>query len=285
MKRYDRKNWLRLVLAVRGTVLKKVLPRVALVFLLAAVLRILREQLDLPQLDSLGHSLVGLSLGLLVVFRHNTAYERYWEGRRAWGIIVSASRNVVRVGATYMRSRVDLADLVIAFAYALSDRLHRIYEMNENVREWLTPSQAAALSGADNMPVGIALQISQLFRASMEAGEITPLQVGVMEGQVALMIENQGTCERVQNTPIPLSHAALINQLLFVYLVTLPFVLVPRDGWGGVLMTVIVAFGLLGIEAAGVEVENPFGRDDNDLPLDDYCRIIEQDCHALARAA
>jgi putative membrane protein len=98
-------------------------------------------------------------------------------------------------------------------------------------------------------------------------------------------LDHQGACERILRTPIPFAYAVHIKQLLMVYLATLPLALVPLMNWGAVPAVIVIAFGLLGIEEAGVEIEDPFGDDPNDLPLENLCAVIARDTAALADMA
>ena len=88
-------------------------------------------------------------------------------------------------------------------------------------------------------------------------------------------------CERILNTPVPFAHAIHVKQLLFIYLLSLPLVLIPIVGWVSVLIILVIAFGLLGIEEAGIEIEDPFGHDPNDLPLSNICQVIERDVQSM----
>jgi putative membrane protein len=101
--------------------------------------------------------------------------------------------------------------------------------------------------------------------------------------QINILLDCQGGCERILKTPIPFVYAAHIKHLLLLYLGTLPIVLVEKLGYSAPIAIAIMTFGLLGIQEAGLEIEDPFGTDPNDLPLDDICSTIARDVLALAR--
>ena len=92
-------------------------------------------------------------------------------------------------------------------------------------------------------------------------------------------------CERIRSTPIPFVYAVHIKHLLFTYLATLPFVLVAKMGMATPLAVGLIAFGLMGVEEAGLELEDPFGEDANDLPTDAMCDGLEKDLAALTEAS
>ncbi len=276
MIKYDTKNWSGIIFSYKGTIWKAILPR--LTFIIYWCLLIEGYTIfvgKIPKIEPLGHNLMGLAFGLLLVFRNNSSYDRYWEGRKAWGAIVNASRNMARLASAYTTAGDSLAKLLSAYVVALKNRLRNEYS-EEELSEYLLPAQLAHLSTAGNVPVSVTFFISSWIQEQKTKG--LPInQVVVMEAMVSDMVNNQGVCERILNTPIPFCHAAHISQLLSVYLLTLPLVLVSIAGWYGVFATIIISFGLMGIESAGVEIEDPFGTDPNDLPLEEFCAVVRRD--------
>src|SRR2546426_413879 len=116
MINYDPKSWVRVTFSLRGTVLPRVIGRVALVAGLSAAVWLLadvepRAAALFKPFKPLGHTLIGVALGLLIVFRNNCSYDRYWEGRKLWGAIVNTSRNLARGAAAYAGDARDLAEL------------------------------------------------------------------------------------------------------------------------------------------------------------------------------
>ena len=97
-----------------------------------------------------------------------------------------------------------------------------------------------------------------------------------------LLIDYCGACERIRSTPLPFAYAVHLRRALIVYCFTLPLALVQKYGWETVPVTLMIAYVLFGIEEIGVEIEGPFGDDDNDLPLEDICETIHKNLYALA---
>lgn len=276
MIRYDTKNWVKIIFSFKGTIWRAILPK--LTFIVCWCLMIYAYTIfvaKLPKIEPLGHNLLGLAFGLLLVFRNNSSYDRYWEGRKAWGSIINTSRNMARLASAYTNGGDELAKLLSAYAAALKNRLRDEYS-EEELSKYLSADQLANIAKAGNVPVAITFYFSKWIQEQKTKG--LPInQVVVMEAMVSDIINNQGVCERILNSPIPFCHAAHISQLLFIYLMTLPLVLISVAGGYGVLASVIIAFGLTGIESAGVEIEDPFGTDPNDLPLEEFCAVIERD--------
>jgi putative membrane protein len=285
---YDPKRWFQVTLAYKGSIIPRVLPRILQLAGLTAVILLAREFIPgvadvLKPFRPLGHTLIGVALGLLIVFRNNCSYDRYWEGRKLWGGIVNASRNLVREAAAFVGDATGLAGLVAAYPLALKQHLRGLKDLDE-VRPLVPPAVFDHAASTANPPSVLAYYMSVWVREQTTAGRLDPVTAQALEGHVRTFLDNQGGCERILRTPIPFAYAVHIKQLLMLYLVSLPFILVGELGWVAIPAACAIAFGLLGIEEAGVEIEDPFGDDPNDLPLEAICATIGRDAQALADA-
>lgn len=286
MIEYDRMNWWTAVLSVRGTVLPQVLPRVGALtaFCLALTLGddfvLQRYGVGLPALDQLGHSVLGVALSMLIVFRTNASNNRYWDGRAFWGGLTNGSRNLARLGSVYAGQAEPLANLITAYVVSVRETLRgeRSFALLEKL---IGADLVRQMNAANNPPTVAAAAISRWIRDQQRQGRIETLQVVAMEQVLNSMVDNQGGCERILRTPLPFVYAALIKQILLIYLGTLPFVLIAKMGFAAPLVVAVVSFGMLGIEEAGIEIEMPFGTDPNSLPLEQICTTIARDTATL----
>jgi putative membrane protein len=283
---YDRTSWWRTCLAFHGTVLPQVLGRVGLLtgfclFLFLADELVLRPAgIPFPALDHLGHTVLGVSLGMLIVFRTNTSYSRFWEARSHWGSLVNASRNLARGGAVYAGSAAELSRLITAFAIALKEHLRGQRDLSA-LRQLVSGNLLDIASAAPNPPTLLARAMSEWIAGRLAEGRLDPMQAARLEGLVGALTDAQGACEKILRTPMPFVYAALIKQILLVYLASLPFVLVEVLKIAAPLAVAGVSLGMLGIEEAGVEIEDPFGTCPNHLALDRICETIARDTAAL----
>jgi ion channel-forming bestrophin family protein len=284
---YDRTSWWRTCLAVRGTVLPHVLGRVGLLTTYALMLCLVNEFVlrkyndQLPALDPLGHTVMGTALGMLIVFRTNSSYNRFWEARSHWGAIVNASRNLARAAAVYAPPAGELARLIAAYVLALKEHLRGSRDLSE-LRSHVPGRLLEEVAAAGNPPAILARTQSRWIATRLAEGRIDTIQASRMEGLVAALTDAQGGCEKILKTPLPFTYAALIKQVLLLYLVSLPLVLIDKFWFAAPLVVAGVSLGLLGIEEAGVEIEDPFGTGPNHLPLDRICETIVRDTAALA---
>ncbi|MEZ4470860.1 MAG: bestrophin family ion channel [bacterium] len=274
---YPRGRWLPLTLALRGTVLPRTLGWVAGLAAATLALRLYTQwagiELNVPPL---AHSLIGVALGLLLVFRTNASYDRYWEGRKQWGGIVNASRNLARAASAYAAPATELATLIPAFAVALKQHLRSDRDLSA-----LPAPLAATLATSANPPTLLTREMTRWIAARVADGALDPQLARTLDASVTALVDHQGACERILKTPVPFAYVVHIRQLLLLYLLTLPFVLVQTLGALAPVAVAFIAMGLMGIEEIGVEIEEPFGTDPNDLPIEAMCATIERDVTAL----
>jgi putative membrane protein len=284
---YERTSWWSTCFAWRGTVLPHVLARVGLLTWLCLLLYLLDAMIlkpakaALPALDPLGHSVLGVAMSLLIVFRTNASHNRFWEARSHWGMILNSSRNLVRMAAVYAPPGEEMARLVTGYVVLLKEQLRNHRDL-ASIRNLVPGRLLERLARASNPAQLLAAQMSEWIAARLKEGQLAPILAERMEALVGILVDNQGGCEKIRRTPLPFVYAALIKQVLFMYLVTLPFVVVPKMEFVAPLVVMGVSLGMLGIEEAGVEIEDPFGLDPNHLPLDQICATISRDVNDLA---
>jgi putative membrane protein len=286
---YDRYSWWKVIFSFNGSVLPNVLGRVGLLTAFSIivcatndyVLKIFDERL--PKLNPIGHTILGTSLGLLIVFRTNSSNARYWEGRSHWGMMVNTCRSLTRMAKIYGSNASEFATMLTAYVVCVKENLRGTKNFGM-LSSLLNGRQYEKMAAANNPPSVLALFLSGLIKKEIEKGEI-PIQITVrMEEQVIKLLDAQGGCEKIIKTPLPFVYASLIKQVLFVYLYTLPFALATDMDWATPLVVAVVGFGMFGIEEAGVEIENPFGMQLNDLPLEKICETISKDVADIAKS-
>jgi ion channel-forming bestrophin family protein len=276
-----KQNWFRTTIQFRGSVIPVVLPRTLVCAgfgVLVSLLYALGSPMSIPALSSLIPNVV---LGLLLVFRTNTAYERFWEGRKLWGSLVNTVRNLSRqIWVNVLeREPEDRQEKVLIMrslvAFAVATKLHlRQQSVNQELQDLLPSSQFFQLKAMNNPPLEVAFWIGDYLQQQYDKNCLHIHQLIAMQGLLNLMVDHLGGCERILKTPIPLAYNIHLKQLLLLYCLTLPFQLVGDLGWWTGLMTGLVSFTLFGIEEIGVEIENPFGEDANDLPLETICQTM-----------
>ncbi len=232
-------------------------------------------------LDIVASIIPNIVLGLMLVFRTNTAYERFWEGRKLWGGLVNTVRNLARqiwIIIPELNER-DRQEKVIALhslvAFAVATKLHlRKETVNEELQALLPFERFESLQHMNNPPLEVAGWISDFLQTQYQRDRLNAYQLNGMQLLLNQLVDILGGCERILKTPIPLAYSIHLKQLLLLYCFSLPFQLVDNSGWWTGPLVILISFTLFGIEEIGIEIENPFGHDFNDLPLDDICRTM-----------
>lgn len=284
-EKIDKPNWFNTLFQVNGSVALMILPRIAAFAVLALVVSFVYS-LDPPYpFQTLGNLttnvIYNLILGLLLVFRTNTSYDRFWEGRKAWGTLVVNIRNLareIRLGIPENK-KADLEQKIPALkllgAFAIAAKLHlRGEPINEELKELISPSQVKILESSDHRPLQIIYWIRSFFQDQVQLNHLDRSQLSELNSGLNNLTEGLSSCERIITTPIPIAYRVYLKRLILIYCLGLPFKLVPDLQWWSVLIVAIVSFILLGVEEVGRELENPFGNEANDLPLDDICDTI-----------
>jgi putative membrane protein len=285
-----RKNfhWLQLALTVRGSVIPAVFAQVMFCGGFGLLVSVLFDWQVPVSFKSLGAVIPSIVLGLLLVFRTNTAYERFWEGRKAWGQLVNNIRNLARQILVAIPTdessdhcqKISVLNLLPAFAIAL--KLHlRSESIDRELTDLLSPAQIEHLQKIEHIPLAITFWISQYLEEKYRQGKLDRHQLVNAIELLNNIADTIGICERILKTPIPLAYAVHLKQLVLIYCLLLPFQLVADLQWWTGPVVALISFTLFGIEEIGMEIENPFGRDYNDLPLDRICKTIKINVNEL----
>ncbi len=283
----EKRKWLPVFLRLNGSVIPAIWPRVLLCGLfgfLVSVLFYLKQPIQWPFFGVVPN----IVIGLLLVFRTNTAYDRFWEGRKLWGTLVNTVRNFARQiwVAVDERDPADAAEKIatvrLLVAFAVATKLHLRQEApNRELESLMSPERFHKLESMNNPPLEVAFWIGDYLQHQHDRGCINSYQLAAMYKLLDGMVDVLGGCERILKTPMPLAYALHLKQLLFIYCLLMPFEIVSKLHWWTGPIVALVSFMLFGIEAIGIEIENPFGRDPNDLPLDAICATMQRNIEDL----
>lgn len=292
MIKYDPHDWKSHFLAIQGSVIREIIGRLLWCglwsTLVVAAHFFLKHHHGISlAIPETAHALVGVALGLLLVLRTNASYDRFWEGRKQWGAIVNASRNLARGASVYLAQAPDLVMQLllwtIAFAHTTRNRLRGSTDMGPIAAE-LPAAEVQAALAEKHLPLAISRRMSRIIGEGRSRDLISDKQQATLDSNVESLVDALGACERIHNTPMPFAYVVHLRRALVLYCATLPFALVDRFGWGAIAAVILIAYNFFGIEETGVEIEDPFGFQFNDLPLDDICGTLEGDLRGVIAA-
>ena len=282
MAPYDPHQWTSHLFDVEGSMVREIFGRVITTVIWAVVVVVLfsfgPNAFQCLAIPATAHSLIGTALGLLLVFRTNSSYDRFWEGRKQWGSIINECRNMARQTSAWLASDPNLMKEVIswtiAFPFATMQRLRKSTGIGTALSD-VNPSDVARIESAQHVPLAVARILTTRALMARERGLIDSMQLRALDHNIELLVDYCGACERIHSTPMPFAYAVHLRRVLIVYCLTLPLALVKDFGWATIPATLLISYALYGVEEIGVEIEDPFGFEANDLPIQNYCSGIE----------
>lgn len=278
---HSRHHWFELLFVWRGSVLPRILPRLCLVFLISLLSAFANNwwisQHAQSSLNIYIFTLMGVSLAIFLSFRNSVSYERFWEARKQWGTLLNVARTLagklLAIAGTRPESR-QLLHGVCAFAYALKGQL-REDNVVVHLQRLLPKEEWQAIADSPDQPALILSYLHRLNAGLRHSGSIDQWQWQSIDSNLDTLSDVAGGCERIRGTPIPFTYRILLNRTVTIYCLLLPFGLTTSIGWLTPMIAVFIAYTYMALDVLGEELEEPFGKEGNDLPLTALCHNIE----------
>jgi putative membrane protein len=284
---YDPHDWRSHLCDIRGSMVLEIMPRVMVCTAWGALITYLHQHHFQFVFPTNAHMMAGTVLGLLLVFRTNSSYDRFWEGRRMWGNIINETRNLGRAATVALIGTPELQNRIVrwtvAFCYAVQYQLRGVKGLHPIASE-LPEEEVEQVLKSKHLPTATARQVTAALNVARQQGLITPHVFVALDQNVQLLVDYAGSCERIHKTPLPFAYVVHLRRALIVYCYTMPFALVDLYGWWTIAAVFLLSYLFMGIEEIGVEIEDPFGSDDNDLPMDLFCQRIHEQLADLITA-
>ncbi|NNT72168.1 hypothetical protein HKT18_08090 [Flavobacterium sp. IMCC34852] len=281
MVKYDPKDWITFIFRFhKADTFRQLFPMMIFIGLYSAGICYLEvEYWQLSQEShvkniSIMHGMLGFVISLLLAYRTNTAYDRWWEGRKLWGSLVNNSRNLAIKLSAMLKDENDkkfLRFLIPTYASILSKHLS-----NEEVGQLLFEEVDLKINLQKHKPNQVAQILFQKINDLHQSGKISGEQLIILNAELQSFTDVCGACERIKNTPIPYSYSAFIKKFIFFYVMTLPFGYVFNLGYYVIPVVVFIFYVLASLELIAEEIEDPFGNDDNDLPTGKIAENIKR---------
>lgn len=282
MIKYNPKKWFSLIFQFhRSDTFRILLPSMVLIGIYTTLFTYLA--LEIIEWKEGGtpavHSLLGIVLGLVLVFRTNTAYERWWEGRKLWGALINETRNLAMKIHAFIpeedqNNRLFFQRYITNYVYAMKGHLRGKVNLTEF--EFTDELPLPELEKAKHVPNIIASTLyykcNQLYQHQQISGD----QFIILDKEVKALTDIVGACERIKNTPIPYSYSLFMKKFIFIYTMTMPLGFITSFAYWTVPVVMFVFYVLVSIELIAEEVEEPFGVDSNDLPMEEMAMRIKQ---------
>jgi putative membrane protein len=214
---------------------------------------------------------VTLAVSMLLIFRTNRAYERWWEARTLWGTLVNVSRNLAVKAREIVRPDADeraaFADLIVTFCKVL--RIHLRGERHfEQVGVDADPLPR-------HVPSYIVGRLYDVLSGWNQEGRLSDEKLRILDRELRVFLDVCGACERIRNTPVAVSWRTLVRQVLLLYVIALPWGLADDFQYWTIPMSILISYAVIAGEAIAHYIEEPFGKDEDHLQLEAICAAIE----------
>ncbi len=278
-----RPNLFQLFFIIRGSIVLRIIPLILLIALLSGLVVRAHELRPnwLPNFDSAPFALLGITLSIFLAFRNNASYDRWWEGRRHWGELISSARNFARqtlvikdIQGDLQGSRNQLIFLTIAYAHSLVAHL-RPSVSDAKFMQYLSPELKQKYLASRNPPEVILSEMEQILVQLKAAKIIDDVMFKVFDATISQFSLMQSSCERIINTPIPFGYTLLLHRTAYIFCFLMPFGFANTLGWATPFATALAAYTFFGLDALSNELEQPFGNLPNHLPIEALAQTIE----------
>jgi len=216
---------------------------------------------------------LGAAIGFVLVMRINRAYERWWEARTLWGLLVNVCRSLAIKAREIVRpegaERAELVQLIAGFAFGLKAHLRHDAVLQE------VPGFEGDEENPAHVPSHLAGRLYALLVGWEKEGRITAQELWILDMELREFMQVAGGCERIQNTLMAQSFPTLVRQALVVYLLYLPWSIAHQYGVLALPLTVLLAYFVIAAEGIAHYVERPFGFEDDHLDLESICQTIQ----------
>jgi len=288
---YQPKDWIRFIFKLHRTdTIRQLFPLILFLgFFSWGIVYLEANYLKLPENTharniTTVHSLLGFAISMLLVFRTNTAYDRWWEGRKLWGSLINNSRNLsVKLNSILPfdddKNRSFFKKIIPLFAQEL-----RLHLLNEKTRLALDSNPHPEISGFDtskHIPNQVAMVLVNRIHLMRRDGQINDFQLLFLNSELQSFLDICGACERIKNTPIPYSYSAFLKKFIFLYVLTLPLGFAIPLGYFTIPAVVFIFYVLASLELIAEEIEDPFGKDENDLPMEKMAENIAKNVNDI----
>lgn len=289
INQYEYPNFLNCALAIHGSVTPRVWKKVFAAFIYACLISLLSISIPSLSLPISPFEYAGAIMGLILVFRVNAGYDRWWEARKIWGTVVNCSRNLAIIIVNYIQAsnkkEVDSSlGLIAAMPYLMKNTL-RGHASTHEVKHLLDDRTYSQLQQWQHQPNFISSKLAELLAGLQEEAKLNQFSFLKAEELRETLVDCQGACERILKTPMPFVMAIKSRRFILLFMLILPLALVDYSVYISPIIVTLVAYALFSLDQIGVELQNPFSIDNlSHLPLNEICYTIENNITEIKKS-
>lgn len=277
----QRTHWLKMLVIWKGSVLKKIIAQLFIITIFSVAVYYFNGKIyDYKvKLNPTVFTLIGLALAIFMGFCNTASYDRFWEGRKLWGLLVIETRSLTRQILSFIpnvskEEKQEIVKLISAFCWSLNYQLRDKTE-TKPIQHLLSEEQFHQIQGKQFIPNIILGFISDWLNEQNKKRNIDTIVLTSMNHQLNQFSNISGGCERIYNTPLPFAYSVLLHRTVYLYCFWLPFGLLDSLDWMMPLIVLLISYTFIALDAIIQEIGEPFGEEENDLALNSICRTIE----------
>lgn len=278
---YNPKDWIKLIFEFhKSDTARRLFPTMLIISVFTGTVVFLEDDYFHLEVKSstVFHQILGFVLSTLLVFRINSAYDRWWEGRKNWGSLVNNTRNLqikieTLLPAGNTKDKILLRKLITTFVFTLKNHLKGLEDSDE-IQSFEGFDKNEFLKAA-HKPNYVVKVISQHIYNLNKQGVFSDTHMLIFDEELRSFLDITGACERIKNTPIPYSYSLFLKKIIFIYIVSMPFAFAIDFGYWSIPIVVFVFYAFASLELISEEIEDPFGDDANDLPTQELSEKIK----------
>jgi putative membrane protein len=231
-------------------------------------------------------AILGTVISLLLGFRSNQAYDRWWEARHVWGAIVNDSRSWAREVLSFMQHDYADKELELLKARMIKRQIGWTYALGQSLRgqnalagleKYLPQDELTTISRYSNVPAAILNLHARDITTALNSGYVNRYQQVELDRTISRMCDAQGKCERIKNTVFPSTYSVYIHFALLLFICLLPFGFIEIFGILEVLIVTAISVCFMLIEKMAIHLQDPFDNKPTDTPVTSISRNIERD--------
>ena len=280
----ERTNWLKMLFVWKGSVLRKIIPQLLVITIFSVVVLYFKGNIyDYKvHLNPAIFTLLGLSLAIFMGFCNSASYDRFWEGRKLWGLLVIETRSLTRQVLTLVNDdspdskikKQEFIKMISAVCWALNFQL-RNKEENDKLKVLLSPENFEKIKDKKFKPIILLDIMGEWINTQNRERNIDTIVLTSIDYQLNQLSNIVGGCERIANTPLPFAYSVLLHRTVYMYCFWLPFGLVDAVGWMMPIIVLLISYTFIALDAIINEIQDPFDEEENDLALNTICKTIE----------
>lgn len=280
-------SFLKSALALKGSVTPKVMKKVGLMIIYTSIVTYCCYLFPSASLPIGPFEYGGLIMGLILVFRINAGYDRWWEARKLWGNVVNQSRNLAIILVNYTNHEAKdwifkITNMISALPYLMKDNLRGKTDL-QDISQLINVNDIRKLNESIHRPITLASMMAHELQIARNNHGLDSFAFLRAQEQIEHIIDAHGACERILNTPMPFVMAIKSRRFILIFLLMLPFALANASLFISPLIAGIVSYALFSLDQIGVELQNPFSEENlSHLPLDNICKNIANNINEIS---